>query len=94
MTHELVGGDAWRTTEPRHREPDPRWRADAACRGADTALFFPSKGEPAREAKAICRGGPARAACLDYALGHEVAGVWGMTSERERRSIRTRRGVA
>ena len=97
MTYTLDPADAWRTTEPRHPgEPDPRWREDAACRGVETALFFPARGEPCAEAKAICRGCPARDACLAYALEHfEMSGVWGGCSERERRRLRlTRRGAA
>jgi len=62
------------------------WIDEAACSGADPDLFFPTKGEPAQEAKALCAGCPVRKACKDYAESSPImlAGVWGGTTERER----------
>ena len=63
----------------------------------DAALFFPdTDDDPALEAKAVCGECPVRVACLDHALGYgEKAGVWGGTTERERRRIlRQRRQTA
>jgi WhiB family transcriptional regulator, redox-sensing transcriptional regulator len=69
------------------------WRDDAACRDADPELFFPigPAGPALRqidEAKRICRACPARTQCLAWALDQEVTdGVWGGTTEDERRAI-------
>jgi WhiB family redox-sensing transcriptional regulator len=64
----------------------PDWFRDAACRGLDTNLFFPEKGEPA-QAKQVCETCPVTIECL--ALGiDERQGIWGNTSERERVQIR------
>jgi WhiB family redox-sensing transcriptional regulator len=72
------------------------WRARAACRGPETALFVPPnvaerKDErDAREsrAKAICAGCAVRRECLDYALGvGEMHGIWGGLNEAERRGL-------
>jgi WhiB family transcriptional regulator, redox-sensing transcriptional regulator len=71
------------------------WREDAACRGADPDLFFPvgTTGAALRqveEAKRLCRSCPARIPCLAWALDNGVAdGVWGGTTEDERRVIRS-----
>ncbi len=73
------------------------WQPQAACGGVDATLFFPeADDDPALEAKEVCEGCPVRIACLDHALGHgEKAGVWGGTTERERRRIlRQRRQTA
>jgi WhiB family redox-sensing transcriptional regulator len=73
------------------------WRVQAACGGVDAALFFPeTDDDPAFEAKAVCAECPVRIACLDHAMGNgEKAGVWGGTTERERRRIlRQRRQTA
>lgn len=52
-------------------------------------MFFPEKGESARAAKQVCRRCRVRAECLDYAIEHnELFGVWGGTSERDRRLIK------
>lgn len=72
-------------------QPQP-WIAQGACHGKDPDLFFPGQGESTREAKAVCAGCPVREQCLDYALEHgEKFGIWGGTSERERRRLRTQR---
>lgn len=76
----------------------PTWMKQAACRGQDTSLFFPSKGpSPARVARvrALCAGCPVREECLDYAITTEhIMGTWGGLTERERRPMRASRGAA
>ena len=71
----------------------------AACKGADTDLFFGPAAEfvTARQqreakAKAICAGCPVRLECLAYALDSgEAYGVWGGATEDERRAMRRQR---
>lgn len=68
----------------------PAWMKDGACRESDVN-FFPERGEPTEEAKAICLGEcVVQEQCLEFGLG-ERHGIWGGTSERERRRIRKRR---
>lgn len=71
-------------------EEGPRpWLRGASCQGVDADLFFPPRGAPAKEAKALCGRCPVRQECLDYALDHgERFGIWGGMSERQRRRIR------
>lgn len=65
------------------------WADDALCAQTDPELFYPNKGEPTREAKAICGKCLVAAECLDYAVDNdERFGVWGGLSERERRHIK------
>jgi WhiB family redox-sensing transcriptional regulator len=79
----------------RERPQAGEWLTAAACRGMDPELFFPDRGEPTEPAKAVCAGCRVRGECLDYALANvERFGVWGGTSERERRTIRTQRLLA
>lgn len=66
----------------------------AACRGVDPELFFPvgtegAAAEQATAAKFVCAGCPLRSGCLAWALdtGQEF-GVWGGTTEDERRDLR------
>jgi WhiB family redox-sensing transcriptional regulator len=72
------------------------WRARAACRGPETALFFPpttaerKEDRDAREgrAKEICHGCPVQRDCLDHAIGvGEMHGIWGGLNEAERRGL-------
>jgi WhiB family transcriptional regulator, redox-sensing transcriptional regulator len=75
-----------------------RWSDHAACRDVDPELFFPAgHAGPAllqiSRAKLVCAACPVRVACLDWALAsHQEAGIWGGTSEDERRALRRRHG--
>jgi WhiB family redox-sensing transcriptional regulator len=67
----------------------PGWMKRGACRGVDRSEFFPSLGGTTTKARAICAVCPVRQECLEYALADtELAGVWGGTSERERKTMR------
>lgn len=64
--------------------PPGDWTRQAACRDADTDLFFTD----ADTAKALtfCRGCPVQAQCEAYALDHgQVWGVWGGTTPQQRK---------
>ena len=66
-----------------------RWLEHAACVGTDTAIFFVRRGEPARQALAICARCPVRPECLEFALvNDERFGIWGGTTETRRRRMR------
>lgn len=91
----------WQNTVPKD------FMAHAACRGLDPNLFMPEIGDPGTEAKLICNGRPntrkkpalpvcpVKDKCLEYALQlpSPVVGIWGGTSERERRLIRREASV-
>ncbi len=72
------------------------WLDQAACRDEDPELFFPvsEMGPGARQvaqAKAVCAQCPVQQQCLSYALENGLQyGIFGGTTERERRS-QTRR---
>lgn len=71
------------------------WRAMAACRDEDPRLFFPGRGQDPRPAKQVCEHCPVRDECLEFALEQQIKfGVFGGTSERERRSLRRARKEA
>ena len=69
------------------------WRKLAACRGRGTDLFFPvgqtgDAIDQASRAKRICQCCAVQRECLEFALATEQEhGVWGGTTEAERRSI-------
>lgn len=70
------------------------WRDDALCReiGPADDMWFPERGESNAEARRICRLCPVTGECLDFALDHDIGfGVWGNTSEKQRRRIRRER---
>ena len=71
-----------------------RWREQASCRLIDQDLFFPvgSSGDAIEQieaAKKVCESCPVRSPCLQFALEtNQEAGIWGATSEEERRRLR------
>jgi WhiB family redox-sensing transcriptional regulator len=72
------------------------WRSQAACRSASTSLFFPARGDAfsGAVARQLCKGCPVRGECLDYALGFdELVGIFGGTSEAQRRRLRVARSA-
>lgn len=76
---------------------DPLWWQEfGACAKVNPEIFFPERGGATKAARAICRtcDSGIRAECLAYALANnEKIGIWGGTSERERRAIRKRLGL-
>lgn len=72
------------------------WQLKAACRGPQSAIFFPPSHferkdeKEAREARAkdICATCPVQGPCLDYALRiREPHGIWGGLNEVERKQL-------
>ena len=70
------------------------WRSRAACRSTEPDLFFPigTTGQALDQidaAKSVCQICEAQAECLEFALAtNQESGVWGATSEDERRKLR------
>lgn len=65
----------------------PAWQREAACRGK-TDIMYPHHSRPAPEAVSLCDACPVRDVCLETALAdNEQEGVWGGTTEKERRRM-------
>jgi WhiB family redox-sensing transcriptional regulator len=70
------------------------WRRDAICRDTDPDLFFPvgTTGNALvqiERAQEVCGQCPVSLECLEFALEtNQDSGIWGGTSEEERRKIR------
>jgi WhiB family transcriptional regulator, redox-sensing transcriptional regulator len=75
------------------------WMSRGACRREDPGLFFPAETDPVpleriSAAKAVCGRCPVRRSCLSHAIMTRQDGIWGGTTEAERRAIRrSRRGA-
>ena len=72
---------------------EQRWYRDAACRGQVSSRWF-SKDLPTTEgALTVCRTCPVEPQCLALALEHhELAGIWGGTTEAQRVRLRRNSG--
>jgi WhiB family redox-sensing transcriptional regulator len=72
---------------------DTTWREHAGCRFEDLDLFFPAGAgvslSDIQAAKVVCHDCPVRDACLQFALEtNQQDGIWGGTTEAERRRVR------
>jgi len=73
---------------------ETEWMQRGLCREIPPAVFFPSDGVGVEAARRICANCPVKEPCLEYALSFRIDhGVWGGSSERERRRILKRRRV-
>ena len=70
------------------------WRTRSACRDSDPDVFFPigitgSALEQIETARRICTACTVSRDCLEFALAtNQEAGIWGGTTEEERRKLR------
>lgn len=72
---------------------DDTWHDDAACAEADPSLFFAGDERSVERAMALCAVCDVRRECLSSAMElGEMHGVWGGTTETQRRrTIREQR---
>ena len=65
------------------------------CAQTDPEAFFPETGRggtpEVKAAKAICRQCPVQNQCLEFALVNSEIGIWGGTTNDDRRQIRRER---
>jgi WhiB family redox-sensing transcriptional regulator len=70
----------------------PAWHQHAACRGMGHGAFVRGEKADYGPTRELCGGCPVRQECLEAALADDsLVGLWGNTTERERREIRRRR---
>lgn len=70
------------------------WMAEGNCRMYPPDMFFPSDGAGVERAKKVCADCPVASQCLEHALDARIDhGVWGGTSERQRRRILRERAI-
>jgi WhiB family redox-sensing transcriptional regulator len=67
---------------------------EALCAQIGGDAWFPESGGGTRDPKRVCARCPLRAPCLEYALENDEPGVWGGTSEAERRRMKRDRETA
>jgi WhiB family redox-sensing transcriptional regulator len=72
--------------------PDLEWREAGKCRHLPADIFFPQDGVRVEVARQICADCPVKEPCLEYALANRISeGVWGGSSERQRRRLARQR---
>lgn len=73
----------------------PDWTG-ALCASSDPDMWHPRGGDwpSSLMAQQICLDCPLLEQCREYAIGHhDVSGIWGATTEKDRQRIRRERGI-
>lgn len=70
----------------------------ALCREVGTEFFYPQDGNERDISlysfgRMICSGCEVKAQCLEWGIQHEIYGMWGGTTPRERAVIRRKRNI-
>lgn len=73
--------------------------SNGLCLGKTDLFYLPPHRnaesiEKERQAMSLCRVCPSQEQCLNYALQHEVYGIWGGMTERARRAMRREMGIS
>ena len=71
-----------------------KWMSKGNCRNKPPEVFFPSDGLGVEIAKKVCETCNVKEVCLNHAMKNRIDhGVWGGTSERQRRRLRKEQRV-
>lgn len=74
--------------------PDPDWFVHGVCHSAPNPdIFSPDRRSTGAEAKSYCGRCPVAEQCLRYALANKVNGIWGGTTDADRRRLRGGRPI-
>jgi WhiB family redox-sensing transcriptional regulator len=77
-------------------EPNVTWQSQGACKGSDPDQYFPHPYVSHAQIvsiRAVCEACPVRRECADWGIHHEQLGIWGGTTDRQRREIRRKLGI-
>lgn len=69
----------------------PAWRRDALCLEYPHLSWFGESRAEADAARAVCRDCLVKDPCLWWAVEHQEKGIWGGTTEGQRRAMRGQR---
>ena len=75
-------------------DEEQEWKDDAACKGMDRNIFFPTIGynQHSRAAIKICETCPVKRRCAEFAINNKIAfGIWGGLNPNERQQLKRRR---
>jgi WhiB family redox-sensing transcriptional regulator len=78
---------------------EPRFYESPACASIGGDFWFPEKSDGTSNsvemlmAKSICKSCPHRIECAEWGVNKERFGIWGGTTESERRAIRQQKNI-
>lgn len=63
------------------------WKNEGLCKTSDFKIFFSDLRKEINEALQICNRCKVKQQCFDYAMANNEHGVWGGTTEHQRRMM-------
>ena len=75
-------------------DEEQEWKKDAACKGVERDVFFPTIGynQHSKAAIQICKTCPVKRRCCDFAINNNIAfGIWGGLNPNQRQQLKRRR---
>lgn len=63
------------------------WQSEANCVGIPGKIFFSDESEKKGLYKEFCNGCSVKSECLEYALVYDLSGIWGGTTDKDRRRV-------
>lgn len=63
------------------------WKNDGLCKTSDFRIFFSDVRDEVKQALQICNKCKVKQDCFDYAMANNEHGVWGGTTEHQRRMM-------
>jgi WhiB family redox-sensing transcriptional regulator len=76
----------FKVAKPKPNLPS-EWKEEGRCKTIDSKIFFSEIQAHTREALNACMECRVKDECRDYAIANQEHGVWGGTTERQRRAI-------
>lgn len=68
---------------------NPDWRKKASCANLDPAMFIIERGQDVQPALNVCKTCPVKDPCLRYAIDNNEIGIWGGTTGKQRRKMKS-----
>lgn len=65
------------------------WQSEANCVGVPGQIFFSEESEKKGDYKEFCSVCPVMSECLEYALVYGLSGIWGNTTDKQRKRVST-----
>jgi WhiB family redox-sensing transcriptional regulator len=72
-------------------DQEQEWKNDAACKGVERSVFFPTIGynQHSKHAIKICKTCPVKKRCAEFAINNNISnGIWGGLNPNQRQQLK------
>lgn len=80
-------------TQPYVESLTSQWMQEGSCRNTTIFIVLADTKSEKEQSKKVCRDCTVKSECLDYALANNEQGIWGGTTDKDRRNIKRQRSL-